>query len=609
MEQIAAAVMSLAEKYFDNFRIRNGQVVVKTCPFCHGGENHDTDTFAVGLYNGAYSCLRGSCGAKGSFRELCEYYGMNHESYDTPRPIGSKEKTYTKPDPDALLPITETISTYFAMRRISEETVKAFRIAADEHGNIVFPFYENGVLTYVKYRKPKKFVKDDGPKEWQMKDTKPILFGMDLVSFNKPLIITEGEIDAMSLYEAGVSNAVSVPAGCKNMEWVTNCWDWLEHFQQIILFGDSDEPGTEMMNILMRRLGEDRCMLAPAYPQLVHDNKDYGRPCKDANEILFCYGPEALADLVKQCEPAPIKGVLNLASVPFIDPTTTPRIFTRVPELDNIIGGLGEGEITIFSGKRGEGKSTLSGQLLLNAIQQDYKVCAYSGELSAYKFLEWIFLQATESKYVGVRSDPRTGKQFAMVSPQIQERIREFLDGKFFLFDNAYVTEETQTDAIMKVFTTCARRYGCKLFLVDNLMSSLCSPDEENKAQARFVSMLKAFAVRFKVHVLLVAHPRKTKPGEVFSNDDISGSSAISNLADTVINVERPNLRITKNRNFGTLGFIECNFNPANRRIFQASYGDRTIYGWNHEDIAEPEVAANTLEEFKIQLGCPQQPF
>ena len=91
-----------------------------------------------------------------------------------------------------------------------------------------------------------------------------------------------------------------------------------------------------------------------------------------------------------------------------------------------------------------------------------------------------------------------------------------------------------------EIFTICAKRYGCSLFLVDNLMSVLCSPEEENKAQARFVAKLKAFATKFNVHVILVAHPRKEKTGTVFTSDSVSGSSAITNLADIVLTRQAP---------------------------------------------------------------------
>lgn len=134
-------------------------------------------------------------------------------------------------------------------------------------------------------------------------------------------------------------------------------------------------------------------------------------------------------------------------------------------------------------------------------------------------------------------------------------------------------------------------------------MIALTSSDEENKAQARFAAALKAFAVKYKVAVILVAHPRKTKQGETFTNDDVSGASAITNLADTVISVEKPNLRITKNREFGACEFIPCNYDPSNRRIYQTSTGDRSVYGWNHEGIQIPEDQACNRPEFAIQSG------
>lgn len=605
MEQITSAVIALAEKYIEDFRIRNGELVAKLCPFCHGGNNGDQNTFAIGLHNGAFSCLRGGCNKQGSFRQLCEFFGERPDpGIVIPKPIGASKKQYDKPDPEQLKPLSEEAITYFAIRKISEETLKECRVASTEDSLVAFPFYREGVLTYIKYRKPCKW-RGEGPKEWGMRNQEAILFGMDNVAFNKPLIITEGMIDALSLYEAGCHNVVSVPGGCNNLSWIESCWDWLENFSQFILFGDNDEPGQTMVAALMKRLGEDRCMVPQEYPQLIIDGKDAGRQCKDANEILYVYGPELLAEMINKCEPAPIKGILNLASVPFVDPTTIPRIYTKIPALDNAIGGLGEGTVTVFTGKRGEGKSTLNGQLLLNAVQQGHKVCAYSGELSAYKFLEWIMLQATESRYISCRTDPRSGKIFPFVEPDIQNRIKAWIDGNFFLFDNAYVDDANQQDAILKVFTICARRYGCKMFQVDNLMIALTSADEENKAQARFAAALKAFAVKYKVAVILVAHPRKTKQGEAITNDDVSGSSAITNLADTVISVEKPNLRVTKNREFGTLEYIECNYDPTNRRIYQTSTGDRTVYGWNHEGIQIPEDQARAHPGFELQTGAP----
>lgn len=615
MENISQAVKALAAKYFAPYRIRNGELVPKYCPFCGGGDSRDQETFAVGLYNGAFNCKRGQCNKSGSFRELCDYFGVEAPETVSLNMMGSRQKKlYARPSESEIKPLTEEAIAYFKRRHISVETLNAYKVGCDNEGNIVFPFYRDNKLIYVKYREPRRYDKATSKrgKEWQMSNTQPILFGMDLVSFHKPLIITEGEIDTLSLYEAGVTNAVSVPCGCSNMEWVDTCWPWLEKFQQIILFGDMDDPGVAMMSTLMARLGEDRCMLPPEYPEAIVDGKDFGRICKDANEILIAWDKEGLKSVVDQCEPAPVQGILNLASVEFVDPTKVPRIYSGIHGLDNAIGGFAEGSLTIVSGRRGEGKSTLGGEVCLKAIDQGYSVCAYSGELPAYKFLEWIMLQATESKYIGVGIDPVSGKRFTMVPAEIQQRIREWIDNKFMLFDNKLVTKKATQDAIMDVFTICARRYGCKLFLVDNLMSALqCSAEEENKAQSDFVGALKSFAVKNKVAVILVAHPRKTNANATFSNDDVAGSANITNLADNVLNIEKPNIRVCKNRDFGVTPVIECSFDPCNRRIFQTATGDRMKCTWDHTGIVPPEEQACALPEFAVQRGIStrNQPF
>ena len=608
-DNISRVVLGLAQKYFGDYRVRGDEVVAEMCPFCHGGNNGDKNTFAVNMYTGAYNCRRGSCNVTGGISALINHLGAAVEA-PTPMIVGKKKKTIVKPDPAELFPATEEVMTYLMKRGITPETIKEFGIASDKYGNIVFPFYRNGILTFVKYRRPKKYEKADGSKEWQMPNTEPILFGMDRVSFKKPLVITEGEIDAMAVYESGYHNVVSVPCGCSNLDWIDSCKSWLDNFSQFILFGDSDEPGMRMIANLTEELGKDRCMIPPEYPPIITNGEVGNRICKDANEILFSYGPEGLKSVLDQCEEVPVEGILDLADVPRKDWSSVPKVYTRIPGLDNMIGGLAEGTVTILSGKRGEGKSTISGEFMLNAIEQGYNVCMYSGELDSSEVREWIMLQATESKYIGALKDPATGQVYPTVSREVEERISDWMRGHFYLYDNTMIRNKSETEAVLETFAVAARRYGAKMFVIDNLMSILRSPDEENKAQARFTAEVKAFAMRYRAIVVMVCHPRKEKADTKFSNDSVSGSSAITNLADTVLNIEKPNIRCTKNRHNGVLGLVECSYDPANRRIYETMTGDRIIYGWNHaglEPYSEDDPAAAIhYKEFAIQTGQPE---
>lgn len=148
--------------------------------------------------------------------------------------------------------------------------------------------------------------------------------------------------------------------------------------------------------------------------------------------------------------------------------------------------------------------------------------------------------------------------QIPCVSWQVQERLTEYYRDRFYLFDNNEIFEANQSESILRAFTMAVRRYGYKLFLADNLMTALSDSDEETKAQGKFANALKKFATCYYVHVLLVAHPRKVKAGEKLGQDDIGGSSATIRLADSAIVVEKPNLRIIKNREGGL-----CRLNAA----------------------------------------------
>lgn len=268
-----------------------------------------------------------------------------------------------------------------------------------------------------------------------------------------------------------------------------------------------------------------------------------------------------------------------------------------------------EGGVTVFTGRSGQGKSTLGGLLLLNAIEQGHTVCAYSGELRKEKFQEWIHLQAAGSEYITLKFDPVRKKQIPVVPYPVQQRITEYYRGKFLLYDNMELFEKDQAESILDVFTMAVRRYGCKLFLLDNLMTSLSDSEEETRAQGRFVSALKKFANRFAVHVMIVAHPRKKKAGEQLGKEDVSGNSSIVNLADSAIVVERPDLRIIKNREGGVQKLIACCYCGDSRRIYQADKGDGNYFSWNREGIEPPRIRADSLLEYGIQLAESIDPF
>jgi twinkle protein len=259
--------------------------------------------------------------------------------------------------------------------------------------------------------------------------------------------------------------------------------------------------------------------------------------------------------------------------------------------LDKSIGGFAASELSVWTGKRGCGKSTLLGQMLLDAIDQGHNVCAYSGELSAWRFKEWTALQAAGSEYVEMSTDKFSGKSFYRVNPIAMRQIDDWWRSRLFLYDNKLAAASDE-NSILSVFEYAARRYGCSVFLVDNLMTARFSTSAERdffRAQSNFTGRLVEFAKKFEVHVHLVAHPRKAQGN--LEADDISGSGDITNRADNVFSLDRlpekdaetqgydAALKVLKNRSFGETPHIGLCYDAATRR-YRKPGDEEKHYAW-----------------------------
>jgi 5S rRNA maturation endonuclease (ribonuclease M5) len=177
-------------------------------------------------------------------------------------------------------------------QKISNETLDYCDVQQDNHNNIVFHYYDsNDVLMTVKYR-PARKLQDHEAKTWCQKnaDFTPLLFNMNKIDPTHPLLICEGEIDALSAIEAGFKNTVSVPIGAGNDTWIEENFEWLEQFEKIIIWSDNDAPGLKMRKNIIPRLGEWKCFVVDLPTELEKDGKQI--KVKDINEVLYHFGKE-----------------------------------------------------------------------------------------------------------------------------------------------------------------------------------------------------------------------------------------------------------------------------------------------------------------------------
>jgi twinkle protein len=578
-------VWEFARSFLYPFKVKGSEIVPQHCPYCKGGHSHDKETFALNIDKKTYNCKRGSCGKSGTFWQLCNDNGVeaDRENFE----IVPVKKTYKKPQTKISEPTTQA-EEYLKLRKISKETMKILQVGCDECGNIVFPYYENNELVMVKFRPSRKVDKKER-KAWREEGGKPILWGMDLCTPELPLIITEGEIDTLSCYEAGLKNVVSVPSGSEDFTWLETCYEWLKQFTKIIFFGDQDEPGRKMIEKLTQKLNDYDCYI-------VHHSR------KDANELLYYNGKEAVIKAVEEASQVPVYGLIDLADVAPVDIGQVDKVKSNVLHLDRAIGGFYMGETSLWTGKRGEGKSTLLGQLLIDAVDQNYPVCAYSGELRADRFQYWINLQAAGESNIELKTTPE-GKQYGRISKEVLQHITEWYRGKFFVYDNKINKRSADIKSIIDIFTLAVKKYDCKVFLIDNLMKlsvDMSTEDNFYLQQVNFVNDLVEFGEKYNVHIHLVAHPKKTN--EISDGDDISGSGHIPNLVHNVFSLSRNTdqkqqcdsiLRIHKNREDGAKETIGLNYCKVSKRLYLPSVGNEKKYGWekfNYKPVKQEEA-------------------
>ncbi|XP_042024788.1 primase homolog protein-like isoform X1 [Salvia splendens] len=269
-----------------------GQFDLLYCPKCKGGRSiQRTLSFHISQ-SWSYAIWR-------CFDLQCGWAGQVFADNNKENPRVSRENLRLEPLDNELL-------GYFAERMISKETLQRNNVMQVVGGKkiIAFPYRRNGQHVGCKYRTlDKRF--------WQGRNTEKMLYGIDDIVDADEIIIVEGEIDKLSIEEAGYCNCVSVPGGAPQtvsvnripskekdtaFQYLWNCIDYFEKASRIILATDGDAPGQALAEELARRLGKERCWR-------VHwQRKDESSSFKDANEVLKSLGADALRAAIDKAE-------------------------------------------------------------------------------------------------------------------------------------------------------------------------------------------------------------------------------------------------------------------------------------------------------------------
>lgn len=555
---------------------REGKDYKALCPF----HTEKSKSFSVSPSKNMYKCF--GCGRSGdSISFLMEHERKSYieaiqwvaDKYNIQVEETGKRKEYAKPLP-RLQKLTQVTIDYFeGHRKISNNTLLRFRVtdsiewmpkAKAEIAVICFNYYRNDELVNIKFRgKGKDFLMQKG--------AELIFYNLDAMKGEDTVVIVEGEIDCMSLHEAGIYNTISVPngAGVGNLklEYLDNCWQYFETVKKVILMVDNDEPGKRLREELARRLGYEKCWQV-----------DYLPGCKDANDVLIKHGKEALKEIVERAVQWPIEGLVTMDDmyetvVDFFENGYPQGYKAGIGEFDEYLSFY-PGQLTIVTGIPGSGKSEFVDWLMASLARK----CGWSWGICSFECPPEFHVTKLAEKF--------TDKSFAFrKDPEHRMSVKQFeysigMIDKYFHFINLSLIDVTMDGLIAKA-EELVKRKGINGLLFDpwNCIEHKFSGENETKYVLECLNKLISFLDKYKVHGFLLAHPTKlkkdmqTKKYEIPTLYSISGSAHFFNRTHNGISIyrdfENNNVDVyiqkVKWSWLGKLGFCSYNFNTFTR--------------------------------------------
>ena len=480
---------------------------------------------------------------------------------------------------------TETISTMksnaqlkgsavrLQKRNLSESTLEKYKIYRE--GNVLrFHYFSSeGVLLGAKIKTKDKVFSFEGNNDGSF-------FGQHLFpSSGKRVVITEGELDAASCYEAMPGwPMVSLPSGAAAAKKsIQRNLQWLQGYEEIVLFFDNDEPG--------RKATEEACqVLPPGKVKVAYLQGDY----KDASDALSTGDSDSVRRAIYDARIYRPDGIIEAKNLLELVTTPTPPSDYDYPYdgLQQLLHGIRYGELVTITAGSGIGKSSFCRELATSLLQNGGRV--------GYLALE----ESNRRTALGLMSCA-VGKALH-IGEHTHKELTEAFDASIskwnlYLFDGF---GSFDPDIIYNRIEYLAAGLDCKIVFLDHLSILLSGLDgDERKMIDTTMTKLRSLVERTGIALFLVSHLRRTtsdqnhEEGARVTLGQLRGSAAIAQLSDAVIGLERnqqadtagncTTVRVLKNRYSGEVG-VAC----------QLKYDLDTCHFNEHEN--EPEFNPST---------------
>lgn len=433
-------------------------------------------------------------------------------------------------------------------RRLREETLRKFDYRVDEEAGAHYATYYDakGKPVAQKIRRSNKSF------AWVGEPNSAVLFGQQCwAPGGRKLVITEGEIDAMSMSQVQGNRwpVVSLKDGAGSaVRCIRENLEYVSSFEQVILMFDGDEPG-------INAAVEAAALLPPGKAFIARLSM------KDPNDMLVAGRDGELAKSIWDAQPYRPDGIVTGDDL--WDTLQTPDPVREAdypfPTLDHKLHGLRKAEIVMFAAGTGVGKSTICKEIAQDLIQQGKKV----GMVALEETVKYT-AQSLMSIYL---NQPLHLEPMAVDDPRFAEAFDKVVRNVAF-YDH---WGSTASDTLLSKIRFMAVGLGCEYIVLDHIsivVSGLDSRDNERVLLDKAMTRLASLAREVNIGLLVVCHLKKSegKPfeeGGQVSLNDLRGSGGIAQLSNIVIAAERNQqaesdnnlqLRILKNRFSGTTG-------------------------------------------------------
>lgn len=335
------------------------------------------------------------------------------------------------------------------------------------------------------------------------------------------VIITEAELDCISVWCMGYQNVLGMTAGADAFQ---DLWyEQLNRFKKVYLLLDGDEAGQEGALKIAKRLGLDRCF-----------NVTLPEDVKDANDFLKKYGRESFPTLLQGARQFEVPDVVSLSDgvnslidkILNGDKDKVVGLDTPWKKMNEKLGPVRSGHLVVINARPKAGKTSMVMNWVLYLANRGVSVGVYTCEM-AVEDLVWKFMTATHpmTDYDMTKIDITEVKAAACVLP---------LKKVHFYYPQL---GDLELEKVVDKMIEMTQRYGIKFFVFDNL-HFLCRGPDEKALIDQATQAFKVLAVNLGITVCLITHPRKGGTKSL-TNDDLKGSSSIFQDADSVILLNR----------------------------------------------------------------------